>query len=308
MVNLTFGELRKPIEAIVGLVDDMENLATLAPGDQFLAGEFLHAQVVSLFYHLRNLHDFLRHMVTNLHQKLQVIVVFLKPTEFLYMLWVIRIVVVDIHGGKPVETLDHHSLAVHIGEPQGTCYLSHASLSSPLLNGIHQGLGNLQVVDEVEVAKPHLLHIPTLVGFLVEDSRYPSHNFPLLVGQEKVGLTKLESRVLVFPEGGYFIGKEKRHSMRAVSIQVVIKLHESLKIVVAFYFPNLNSSHIKSSSLHLQDHLHDIRCECLGLLHGSRLAVDPDNRFGIGFSQMYPLVGEVDLHTIDIIHLLVFVE
>lgn len=55
--------------------------------------------------------------------------------------------------------------------------------------------------------------------------------------------------------------------------------------------------------LHVVNHLHEFLADSVSLLHGVRLAIDTDNRLGVRLAQVYPLVGEINLHTVNIIHL-----
>ena len=53
--------------------------------------------------------------------------------------------------------------------------------------------------------------------------------------------------------------------------------------------------------LHVVDHLHEAFAEFVGLLHGLGLAIDANDRFGVRLAEVYPAVGEVDLHAVDIV-------
>ena len=53
--------------------------------------------------------------------------------------------------------------------------------------------------------------------------------------------------------------------------------------------------------LHVVDDLHEAFAEFVGLLHGLGLAVDADDGLGVRLAEMYPTVGEVDLHAVDIV-------
>ena len=55
------------------------------------------------------------------------------------------------------------------------------------------------------------------------------------------------------------------------------------------------------SLLHIVDHLHELLAEVVGLLHGLSLAVDADDGLSVRLAQVNPTVGEVDLHTVDVV-------
>ena len=109
------------------------------------------------------------------------------------MLRIVGVVVVDVHGGERVETIDEHSLTVGIDEANRTCYLRHSFLASPVLNGLEQGGADLWVVHEIEPAEAYLLTIPTLVGTVVDDSRHTSYQLAVAKGHEILGLAALSS-------------------------------------------------------------------------------------------------------------------
>ena len=55
------------------------------------------------------------------------------------------------------------------------------------------------------------------------------------------------------------------------------------------------------SLLHIVDNLHELLAEIVGLGHRLRLTIDAADGFGVGLTEVYPTIGEVDLHTIDIV-------
>ena len=62
----------------------------------------------------------------------------------------------------------------------------------------------------------------------------------------------------------------------------------------------LHVAHHCSALLHVIHHLHQLLSDGVSLFHCLRLAVDTDDRFGVALAQMNPLVGEVNLHTVDV--------
>ena len=51
--------------------------------------------------------------------------------------------------------------------------------------------------------------------------------------------------------------------------------------------------------LHVVDHLHKLFSEIVGQFHGLSLAVNADDRLSVRLAEMYPTVGEVDLHAVE---------
>ena len=134
------------------------------------------------------------------------------------MLHVIRIVVVDIHGGFLFEALYQQSLTVHICKSQRTGYLCHAFLLAPSDHLVHQGTAYLHVVDEIEPAKTDLLAIPALVGAMVDDGSDTSHHLPVLESHEIVCLTEVKACVTVVAQGVHLVRIKKWDCLRAVTV------------------------------------------------------------------------------------------
>ena len=59
---------------------------------------------------------------------------------------------------------------------------------------------------------------------------------------------------------------------------------------------------------HLVNQVHNLLAESVGFLHGVGLGVNADDGLGVRLAKVNPLVGEVNLHTVDVGHLLVLVE
>lgn len=59
---------------------------------------------------------------------------------------------------------------------------------------------------------------------------------------------------------------------------------------------------------HVINDVHDLLAKGIGFLHSVCLRVYTNDRLGVALAQVYPLVGKVNLHTIDVGNLLVLVE
>ena len=64
----------------------------------------------------------------------------------------------------------------------------------------------------------------------------------------------------------------------------------------------------KLLSTHFLNHLHQLLAYGIGFLHGGSLAIDTDDWLGVGFAEMHPLVGKINLHSINIGNLLIGVH
>ena len=73
---------------------------------------------------------------------------------------------------------------------------------------------------------------------------------------------------------------------------------------IPFSFERDSLIYVDVVLLHVVDYLHELLAEIVGQFHGLGLAVDADDRLGVRLAEVYPTVGEVDLHTVDIIFLL----
>ena len=51
---------------------------------------------------------------------------------------------------------------------------------------------------------------------------------------------------------------------------------------------------------HRIHHVHNLFANLVGCLHCGGFGIDADDGLGIGLAEVYPLVGEVNLHTVDV--------
>ena len=59
---------------------------------------------------------------------------------------------------------------------------------------------------------------------------------------------------------------------------------------------------------HGVDEVYDLLCEGIGFLTRMCFGVHANDGFGVRLAEVYPLVGEVDFHTVDICDFLVLVN
>ena len=55
--------------------------------------------------------------------------------------------------------------------------------------------------------------------------------------------------------------------------------------------------------MHIIYNLHELLADFVSLFHGWGFTIHPDDRLGIGLTQMYPFGGEINLHTVDIVNM-----
>ena len=170
-----------------------------------MACKLMDSKPVAFTHHLRDLRKLGRHHLGYLYLALHIVIVFLKALYLLHVLGIVGVVVVDIHGGQLIEAIDQHSLSIGINESQGTGNLTHSTLAAPVFDGFQQGGRNLNVIDEIEPAKAHLMAIPSLIGTAVNDGSHTSDDLPVPVSQEVFCLTTFKRRVFIMAERSHLV-------------------------------------------------------------------------------------------------------
>lgn len=77
------------------------------------------------------------------------------------------------------------------------------------------------------------------------------------------------------------------------------------------YLPFICEYCSKSDNLllrHVVNDVHDLFAECVSFLHRVCLRINADDGFSVTLAQVYPLVGKVNFHTVDVGHGFVLVE
>ena len=160
----------------------------------FLILKFQHLQSIFLFHDLANPQMLLRHAIGNVNLELVPILVF-PVTDALHLLGIIRIIVDGRHRAELVETLDQHSLVVHVGKTHRPVYLFHASLPRPSLDRAEQSVYHLVVIHKIDKTEPGPLLPPSLVAGAVDHPGDTSHYFPILIREEIDSVAHLERRI-----------------------------------------------------------------------------------------------------------------
>ena len=156
-------------------------------------------------------------LLGNLHLELYPVGV-LREAHVLYVLDVVGVIVDQRHGAEPVETLHEQTLRVEIRESEGADHRLHAILAAELLHLVHQGPGDLGVVDEVVPAETNLLVVPLLVGQMVHYRSHASGKFAVLVGKVELRVAELLRRALLLVERVHLVEHEGRNVIRVVLI------------------------------------------------------------------------------------------
>ena len=87
----------------------------------------------------------------------------------------------------------------------------------------------------------------------------------------------------------FFIGYRKAHTVHAEGVGLYSKVKQSC----CFHFS-------PSGLLHRIDYVHQALAQRVGSLHSGSLAIDADDRLGVALAEVYPTVGEVELHAVDV--------
>lgn len=56
------------------------------------------------------------------------------------------------------------------------------------------------------------------------------------------------------------------------------------------------------------NHIHYLLAYFICRFHGCSLRINTDNRFSITLTQMYPLVWEIDFHTVYVVYLFILIQ
>ena len=124
-------------------------------------------------------------------------------------------------GTHAVKALDEHALGVHIGEAQGTGQVFHSLAFAPAGHSVDEGVNDLGIIDEVDVAETCLFLARALVAHVVDDAGDASHGFAVAIGHVVNGLAEVKCRVLVGPQRVQLVGDQRGYKILAVAIQRV---------------------------------------------------------------------------------------
>ena len=232
--DLRVGQFRIAIQLLKRGVDNLEHTPPLALVQQLVTGELVHVNVVALLNHLANLRKLWRNHLGHFDAKLHVVVVLFKARHVLHVAHVIGEIIIDIHRGEAVETLNHHAFAIHIGEPQRANDGIHAALAPPCLHRFEQFARHFLVVDKIEPAETHHPLLPLFVGPTIDNGCHTAHYLLAFEGQKIASLATFERRIAVAAQRVHLILKQKRNGAVVAPIEVVIELDELSQVGPTF--------------------------------------------------------------------------
>ena len=144
------------------------------------------------------------------------------------MLRIIRIIVNSCHRRELVEAFDQHSLCVHIRKAQRAFDQRHTALTPPSHHCIDQGATHVFVIDKVYPTEAHTLSVPLLIGTMINDGSYSSHQLIVFVCEEILGFTEVESCVFVFAQRVHLIAEQVWRIVFVTLVQIVMQVDERL--------------------------------------------------------------------------------
>jgi len=111
---------------------------------------------------------------------------------------VVGMVVEAGDGTDLVESVDEHPFRVKISESQRTVYRLHATFPSPLFDGLYEGFGHFEILDEVDESEPDTGFTGLAVADMVDDGDDASYGFAVPFCQENLMVIHFQRRIMPF--------------------------------------------------------------------------------------------------------------
>ena len=216
-------------EAVVGAVDEVEDLLAVFFLFHLFLGDLSHVQLVAGGYETGGAGYLFRELLRHKNTVFQPVVDF-AHAQRLEVLAVIGVVVFEEEGGDVVESFHYAAFVVKVREAQRAGDLGHAILLAKGDDGLDEGLGNRFVVNEVYPAKAYFLVVPVPVGNLVDDGGDAAGYLSVFVGQEQSRFSVLAHGILGRVQGAHLIYVNVGNIVGAALVQLQGKLDESLQI------------------------------------------------------------------------------
>ena len=140
VIDLLIIEMRESIEVFVTFIEYLEESLSIAFLEQLVARHLASMEVIALFYHASHLEHLLRNGVRHWHGEHHPVVVLGKLAHLLHVFRVVSVVMVSVHRGESVESLDQHSLAIHVGKAHRADDIVHTMLASVVFYGVEERL------------------------------------------------------------------------------------------------------------------------------------------------------------------------
>ena len=107
-------------------------------------------------------------------------------------------------------------------------YLSHATFTSPLLNGSKQCIDNLYVINEVNPSETHGFLTPYRISLMINNGYDTSYDLIIAKSDKRLRLTKFKGCILFGVKGITYITIQIGYSVGGVFIQLVVEADKPL--------------------------------------------------------------------------------
>lgn len=214
----------KPKRGREGAVEEAENLVDISVLNLLLR-QRAHLQVEHLRRELGHMDVFLRQLLGDGDAYRQP-VHSLGISQRLHVLGIVGIVIIGGHGAQESEVAHEHALLVIVGNAQRSLDAVHTALPAPLHDLVEESLGDLDVIDKIEIAKAHHLRLPFLIGMVVHDSHDAPYGLLATVGYETLHLGEFKATVLLGIENIADVSVQIRHILTIAGIELFGKRYE----------------------------------------------------------------------------------
>ena len=96
-----------------------------------------------------------------------------------------------------LEPFHQETFPVHVSESEGALDLRRAPLAAPRDDRVHERLGHVEVLDEIDPAEADGVLLPFLVGLAVEDGGYAADNLSVPTGEVQLPFTEGQGGVFI---------------------------------------------------------------------------------------------------------------
>lgn len=129
-----------------------------------------------------------------------------------------------------VEALYEHALAVEIGKAERAVHLRAALFARPAFHGGEQRGGHVRVVDEINLRKAHPMRAEFFVGLVTENRADPSDDFPVPVGEKRLGLAVGKGGIFPRRPVGEVVAVKRGNEIGVAPVKLVGIVHEPAKL------------------------------------------------------------------------------
>ena len=253
LFDLAVREIHSAVQRRVGQVDQLEKRLEQGQIGQAVPG-LVNVQTVALENEVGDLLPALYGgLVLRDGDKLLDPVHVLHIAQGGHVVDVVGIVVVCEKAAAAVKALHQHTLAVHVGEAEGTVNGGAVQLLRPDLHRAEQGGGDLRVVNEIHLGKAQAVGTPLVVGLAGVDGTDAAHDLPVAHGQPAAGVAVFKGGVLAAVPIGEIVAIGGGDELRHVFIQFIWVVHEPAQLGFVSYF--YNGDHLVYLLYHANTHI-----------------------------------------------------